>query len=141
MYNKILRTTWLPRLRGRSLLASVFSGVVLLAFFQTTPTAWGRTLSIGTDSSAVFTPAQPTYSPEPEIPAHLQEECFCSYCIAKFSIKPSGASSVQLLTSSGSAEVDELALATLRRWKFKPATMDGAPVEGTKKIKVEFKIE
>lgn len=138
---KFSRIAHLFRERKPSELISLFSGIVLLALLQGTPSAWGRTLSVGTDSSAVFTPAQATYSPEPEIPAHLQEECFCSYCIAKFSIKPSGASSVQLLTSSGSAEVDELALETLRRWKFKPATMDGAPIEGTRKIKVEFKIE
>jgi len=129
------------RFRPRWLFASVVTGLLAMVMVQLAPSVCGRTLSIGTDSSATFTPAQAVFSPEPEIPAHLQEECFCSYCIAKFSIKPNGASSVQLLTSSGSTEVDELALETLRRWKFKPATMDGAPIEGTKKIKVEFKIE
>ena len=80
----------------------------------------------GTQSSAVFTPAQPVFNPEPVIPSHLLEEGFQSFCIAKFKIEPSGLSTVKLDTSSGSDEVDELALQTLRRWRFKPATMDGA---------------
>jgi protein TonB len=95
----------------------------------------------GTESKAVFTPAQPVFNPEPVIPSHLLEDCFQSYCVAKFKIQPNGTSTVKLDTSSGSDEVDELALETLRRWRFKPATMDGAAVEGTKKIKVEFKVD
>jgi protein TonB len=56
-------------------------------------------------------------------------------------IKPNGNTSVQLISTSGSDEVDEITLETLRRWKFVPATLDGAPVEGSKKVQVEFKVE
>jgi protein TonB len=56
-------------------------------------------------------------------------------------VSPNGKSDVQLIGSSGSQEVDNLTLETLRRWKFKPATIDGAPVEGSKKVQVEFKVE
>jgi len=34
-----------------------------------------------------------------------------------------------------------MALSTLRRWKFKPATLDGKSVDSSRKIKVEFEVE
>ena len=100
-----------------------------------------RTLTIGTESSSSFNPPQPVFSPEPVIPEHLHEQCFKSCCIAKFLVKANGNTSVQLISTSGSDEVDELTLETLRRWRFKPATLDGTPVEGSKKVQVEFKVE
>ena len=103
--------------------------------------AGAKTLTIGTDSSVAFTPPKAVFSPEPIIPEHLHEQCFKSCCIAKFLVAPSGKSSVQLISTSGSEEVDEITLETLKRWKFKPATLDGSPVEGSKKVQVEFKVE
>ncbi|HEY9757059.1 MAG TPA: energy transducer TonB [Oculatellaceae cyanobacterium] len=100
-----------------------------------------RTLTIGTESSSSFNPPQPVFAPEPIIPEHLHEQCFKSCCIAKFFVKADGNTSVQLISTSGSDEVDELTLETLRRWRFKPATLDGSPVEGSKKVQVEFKVE
>ena len=35
---------------------------------------------------------------------------------------------VRLMQSSGSAVLDETALRTVRRWRFRPATVDGKPV-------------
>jgi TonB family protein len=103
--------------------------------------AFATTLSIGTDSSSNFNPPQAVFAPEPVIPEHLQEQCFKSCCIAKFLVAPTGKATVQLVSTSGSPEVDEITLDTLRRWKFKPATLDGAAVEGSKKVQVEFKVE
>jgi TonB family protein len=103
--------------------------------------AVATTLSIGTDSSSNFNPPQAVFAPEPVIPEHLQEQCFKSCCIAKFLVAPTGKATVQLVSTSGSPEVDEITLDTLRRWKFKPATLDGAAVEGSKKVQVEFKVE
>jgi len=45
------------------------------------------------------------------------------------------------LTTSGSNQVDEITLDTLRHWKFKPATVDDQPVTSTRKIRVEFEVE
>jgi TonB family protein len=100
-----------------------------------------KTFSLGTDYSSKYKIAEPVYSPEPEISPELKEQCFKSCCIAKFLINAEGQTSVQLLTSSGSSEVDEIAIDTLRRWKFKPAQLDGKPVESSRKIRVEFEIE
>lgn len=80
-------------------------------------------------------------APRPEIPAELHEQCFKSCCIARFLIKDDGQYSVKLISSSGSEPVDDIALDTLRRWKFKPALLDGKPVESSRKIRVEFQVE
>ncbi len=101
----------------------------------------GPMLKIGTEESSYYRDAQIVHAPKPEIPSELHEQCFKSCCLARFIIKQDGNSSVQLLSSTGSAEVDEIAVSTLQRWKFKPATVNGKPVESAKKIKVEFEVE
>jgi protein TonB len=105
------------------------------------PASSAATFTLGTESDADFERAKVLASPEPVIPAELHEQCYKSCCIAKFLIHPDGKTNVQLLTSSGSREVDELALETLRKWQFKPATLDGKPIESSRKVKVEFEVE
>lgn len=103
--------------------------------------ACATTLSLGTDYSSRYQIAEPTYYPKPEISAELKEQCCKFSCTARFIIKADGKVSVNLLTSSGSPEVDDIALTTLCRWRFKPATLDGKPVDCTRKIRIEFEIE
>ena len=103
--------------------------------------AFAKTFTLGTDYSSNYKIAEPIFTPEPEISPELKEQCFKSCCIAKFLIMSDGQTSVKLLSSSGSSDVDEIALETLRRWKFKPAQLDGKPVESSRKIRVEFEIE
>jgi len=110
-------------------------------FFQTQSAFGGPLLKIGTEESSYYKDAEIVHCPKPEIPAELHEQCFKSCCLAKFTIKQDGASSVTLLSSTGSTEVDEIAVSTLQRWKFKPATVNGKPVESAKKIRVEFEVE
>lgn len=99
------------------------------------------TLSLGTEYSSNYKIAEPTYYPKPEISSELKEQCCKFSCTARFAIKADGKVSVTLLTSSGSPEVDDVALTTLCRWRFKPATLDGKPVDSTRKIRIEFEIE
>jgi TonB family protein len=103
--------------------------------------AGANTFSLGTDYSSKYQIAQPVYSPEPEISPELKEKCFKSCCIAKFLIKSDGKTSVKLLSSSGSPEVDDIALHALQQWKFRPAELDGKPVDSSRKIQVEFEVE
>ena len=56
-------------------------------------------------------------------------------------IKDDGKYSVKLISSSGSEQVDDIAIDTLRRWKFKPALLDGKPVDSSRKIRVEFQVD
>jgi len=47
---------------------------------------------------------------------------------------------VQLAESSGSASLDEAALAALRRWRFQPALRDGQPVLAWVTVPVIFSL-
>jgi TonB family protein len=71
----------------------------------------------------------------------MLEQGIKTNCTAKFAIAPTGKSTVELISSTGSSEVDELTLGTLRTWRFRPASLSGSPVASVRKIKVEFEVE
>ncbi len=120
----------------------VISSLIATALYLLlSPDGLATTLTLGTEYASTYKIAEPTYHPEPEISPELHEQCFKSSCVAKFVIKKDGQMAVTLLTSSGSQEVDDIALSTLRRWKFKAATLDGQAVDSVRKIKVEFEVE
>ncbi|MBD5641406.1 MAG: energy transducer TonB [Desulfovibrio sp.] len=48
--------------------------------------------------------------------------------------------SVELAKSSGFRLLDEAALKTVAKWKFRPGTRDGAPVAGTVIVPVRFQL-
>src|SRR5215470_18918764 len=108
--------------RGRLMLLSNLALVALLAVPE--PSMAG-TFRLGASESSQIQDAEVLESPQPEIPAQLHEQCFKSCCIARFIIQPDGKASVRLLSSSGCEEIDEITLSTLRRWKFRPAILNG----------------
>lgn len=113
---------------------------ICVLFLMASPAAAAKTYEVGTEASADFVEAKSTFSPPPEIPSEHTEHCFKSYCVARFFIAQDGKTTVKLLTKSGSNEIDDITIGTLRRWKFKPAMLDGKPVESTRRIKVEFEV-
>jgi protein TonB len=119
----------------------LFTLLSIVVFSSTTAAGHaGETFKISTNSSSRYEDAQAVDCPRPEIPSELAAECFKSCCVARFRIKNDGKYSVMLVSTSGSEQVDEVALSTLRRWRFKPAMLDGKPVESTRKIRVEFEV-
>lgn len=121
-------------------IASIFATLLFCACNVPVP-AHAQTFQVGIQESSVYDDALVLEAPHPEIPAELHEQCVKSCCIARFIIKPDGKHRVKLISSSGSADVDEIAIKTLTRWKFKPAMLNGKPVESTRKVKVEFEVE
>lgn len=111
-----------------------------LAVATASAPVYSKTYDVGTEEQVSFVEAKPTYNPAPAIPPEKHEQSFKSYCLARFHISADGKSKVKLVSSSGSHEIDEITLTTLRRWKFKPAMLDGSPVESTRRIKVEFEV-
>jgi protein TonB len=101
----------------------------------------GPVLKTGIQESSNYIDAEILACPHPEIPSELHEQCFKSCCIARFTIAEDGKHRVKLISSSGSNEVDDIAVSTLQQWKFKPAMLNGKPVESTRKIRVEFEVE
>jgi TonB family protein len=100
----------------------------------------GPLLKIGTQESSTYHDAEVVYSPKPEISSELKEECLKTSCVAKFAVSDEGKTSVRLVSSSGSADVDETVMSTLRQWKFKPATVDGKPISSSRTLRIEFEI-
>lgn len=103
--------------------------------------ARAETFKLGTQESNHLVPAEPLDCPQPIITEEMLEQGIKTDCTAKFAIAPTGKSTVELLSSTGSSEVDELTLGTLRTWRFRPASLSGSPVASVRKIKVEFEVE
>jgi TonB family protein len=118
-----------------------FCAAILLCAILSTQASFAKEFSIGIHEEAKMIPAKIMESPSPQIPSSHQEDAFKSSCEARFLIAPSGQTTVTLITSSGSEEIDSIALKTLKRWKFKPATLEGKPVSSSRRIKVEFEVE
>ena len=100
-----------------------------------------REYSIGIQEESKKVDAQVLDAPLPEIPSEFQSEAFKSMLTARFHIEADGKFAVKLLDSSGSEEIDQLVLSTLKKWKFRPATVDNKPVASTRKLRVELEIE
>jgi len=123
----------------RRILARCSAVIAAALLFQTAASA-GPLLKIGTQESSNYQDAEVIYAPKPEISAELKEECLKTSCVAKFAVSVEGKSSVRLVSSSGSADVDETVISTLRLWKFKPATIDGKPISSNRTLRIEFEI-
>jgi protein TonB len=121
---------------------AVVASLFLLSFFMLAVAGQAKTKSfdMGVDSASQLIDAKPIFAPEPAIPSELEEECFKSSCVARFVIDKQGKAKVSILNSSGSEQVDALTLSTLKRWTFSPATVNGEPVESTRKIQIEFEV-
>ena len=102
--------------------------------------AEAKEISMGMEASSNFEDGQPLYNPKPEIPPQFQENALKTFCVAKFQIDTTGKATAKLVTSSGSEEIDEVILSALKRWRFKPATLDGHAVSSSKKIKIELEV-
>jgi TonB family protein len=78
------------------------------------------------------TAAQLRYAPTPKIPANLRSDSANGTVRVRFTIKSDSSTTVEMISSSiGNTQIDQVILDTLRRWKWKPATKDGKPVEST----------
>jgi len=100
-----------------------------------------KTFQLGTQESNSLIPAEAVNCPQPAVTSEMMEQGVKTNCLAKFAIQPTGKHTVELLTSTGSAEVDEMTLETLRTWKFRPASLSGAAVPSVRKIKIEFEVD
>lgn len=83
-----------------------------------------------------------SYGPEPVIPDDLRDQALEATVVAEFEIGPDGVpASVALTRRSGNAELDQIALETARKWRFKPASLDGKGVASRVRLKMEFTVE
>ena len=84
--------------------------------------------------------AVPLAQPHPEIPEDLRGLELNSIFEGVFTIHTDGTATVKTVSGTGNSVLDALALDAARRWKFRPATRDGEPVESYLRLKVEFDV-
>ena len=90
----------------------------------------------------VLTEVSPTYNPSPVIPDDLRSDAMDATVTAQFMVSPSGApTDVRIVKSSGNEQLDSLALESARKWRFKPATRDGEPIESRVILHIEFEVQ
>lgn len=116
-------------------------GILFGLLSQITPMANAKEFSIGLQSESKHVEAVILENPKPELPSEMKSEAFKTTCTARFHIEPSGKFEVKLLESTQNDEIDHLVITTLKKWKFKPASLDGTPVASTRKLKIELEIE
>ena len=115
--------------------------VALIALSAGASACSADTYKLGVQEAEKFQQAEIVSAPEPVISSELKEECLKTFCEARFNIDARGRITVQLVTSSGSPEVDDITVSTLRGWRFRPALRGAEPVASTRKVRVEFLVE
>ena len=100
-----------------------------------------KEFSIGLQSESKHVEAVILENPKPELPSDMKSEAFKTTCTARFHIEPSGKFEVKLLDSTQNEDIDHLVVATLKKWKFRPASVDGNPVASTRKLKIELEVD
>ena len=89
----------------------------------------------------VFTEAAQTFAPQPSIPDDLRSAALDKTVVVEITVDAEGNSTgVHLMEPTGNDELDRIALDTARKWKFKPATRDGQPVESRVRLHIEFQV-
>jgi|SRR5579884_518406 len=89
----------------------------------------------------VFVEAEAIYAPQPTIPDDLRSDALDKTFVAEFTVSPDGTpTDIKVSQSTGNDELDRLALEAARKWKFKPATRDGQPIESRVRLHIEFQV-
>jgi protein TonB len=86
---------------------------------------------------AAQTPPKPVETPSPGYPAALTDTGTSGTAAIDVVVRTDGSVGDAQLKSADHEAFGEAALAAVRKWRFEPATLDGAPVE--KRVTVPFK--
>ncbi len=98
------------------------------------------TSATSTSAVNIFLPPIPIFNPLPVIPSNLRTHGYSTYVRVEFFVSRDASFTSKLLSSTGYDELDRVVIDTLKKWKFSPATMDGQPVNGTLKLRIQFSV-
>jgi TonB family protein len=82
-----------------------------------------------------------TFNPAPTIPPYLQNQLLQASVVIDFFVNSAGVTTPKLVGSSGNEELDALAIATAKRWQFKPGEKDSKPIDAKVRLRINFKVE
>ena len=85
--------------------------------------------------------AHAIYQPLPEVPDEAREEAFSAVATARFSVHADGHCDVDLIQATRNPMLNRLLLASLKQWRFAPATQDGRHIDSTIDLRVHFNIQ
>lgn len=77
---------------------------------------------------------------KPEIPNEIRSQEYKSYVRVKVEINSDGIALPSLKTSSGNEKVDSAVLTALKRWRWKPAILNGSPTRSVRYFRFEFEV-
>jgi TonB family protein len=80
------------------------------------------------------------FSETPKLPSYLEDKNINASVVIDFDVAATGESTPHLAGSSGDQELDALALASARRWRFRSAEEHGAPVPARVRLRVQFEV-
>jgi TonB family protein len=81
------------------------------------------------------------YAPAPVIPQYLRDQNLKTSVVIEFLITAQGLVTTRLLDSSGTEELDAIALNTVSKWKFKPAAQNNAPIDSRTRLRIVFEVQ
>jgi protein TonB len=85
--------------------------------------------------------ARATYAPLPDIPDDMREDIFEAVAVAHFQVDRDGKAVVTLSQPTSNPSLNDLLLATLKRWRFLPAVKDGTPVSSVFDIRIPIQVQ
>jgi protein TonB len=89
----------------------------------------------------VYVDAVAITKPDPILPDSLRLEAVDKSVVAEFDVDTNGVpTNVTIAQSSGDDELDRIALATAKQWRFRPATENGIPTPSTIRLHIEFQV-
>lgn len=84
----------------------------------------------------------PAYQPKPTYPPFARRLGHEGRVVIRIQVLSSGeVAAASIERSSGYAVLDEAALATIKRWRFRPAQRAGQPVDATLNVPINFKLQ
>jgi len=83
----------------------------------------------------------PVKTPPPDYPYELKRQGISGVVAVSVVIDESGDVTSCTATKSSNADFEATALAAVKKWKFKPAQKDGAPVKMKVTIPIRFSLE
>lgn len=86
-------------------------------------------------------PPVPVRTVAPEYPEALRRDHVSGLVIVTIEVNVQGNVVSAAIDKSSNSEFNDPALAALKKWRFKPARQNGAPVPATVKIPVKFNEE
>ena len=89
----------------------------------------------------IFTKAVAISAPDPTIPDDIRTSDINKTLVLLVTVTANGdPTDIQILQSSGVDELDRETVDVIKRWKFKPATMNGQPVDSQVRLHFDFEV-